>query len=124
MVPRDRLLTIQVLRFIAAAAVVLHHVARYGLYVYGVPPTWFNRIDAGGNAIVLFFAISGYVITLQVEMNPLRLAAHRLLRVYPALFGSLITGTIVLLASGVMRPSDVALHTLQRGDDRQNISAL
>jgi exopolysaccharide production protein ExoZ len=108
-VPRDRLLIIQALRLIAAAAVVLHHAANGGFYVYGPLPAWFNHINIDVNAIVLFFAISGYVITLQVGMSPLRFAAHRVLRIYPAFLGSLIIGTIVLLVSGVVRPSDVAI---------------
>ena len=76
---------IQILRFFAAASVVLYHChAHVGNQVWKTPLTRaFDFHFAGG--VELFFAISGFVVSHSLtQTTPGRFLAMRLMRIYPA----------------------------------------
>lgn len=109
--PRDALAAIDVLRFCAAAMVMLCHyfgdwavVSRLGVGagsgVSGLPTN--EWLSSGWVGVEIFFVISGYVIALSAENSSATdFARRRLLRLWP---GALVCASItalVLLASGV-----------------------
>jgi peptidoglycan/LPS O-acetylase OafA/YrhL len=82
-----RLTWLQALRFIAALLVLLQH----SLSIF-IPMSF----DIGLSGVLLFFTISGYVVTGLLESDPVRYAVHRFLRIYPAYVVSIILAAIVL----------------------------
>ena len=112
--PRNSLVAIDLLRFGAAAMVMLCHYfgqwalsARLGLNadptLSGLPSN--NWIHSGWVGVEIFFVISGYVIALSAtDSTAADFARRRLLRLWP---GALVCATItalVLLAAGVPWP--------------------
>lgn len=93
---------LQSIRGLAALAVAVHHAS----YVFDVPPSIRVVIDLVLNAhaaIVLFFVLSGYVLTLSLMRSGMSAAAlstffiRRVFRIYPAL----IVATVVALIVGL-----------------------
>ena len=86
-VKRPRPLTIyplQYLRAFAAFAVVLCHASYYVMQSRGDGAMWQLFARAGGFGVVLFFAISGFLMAeLATNTPPLKFLAHRLIRIYP-----------------------------------------
>ena len=86
-VRRPRPLTIyplQYLRAFAAFAVVLCHASYYVMESRGDDAMWQLFARAGGYGVVLFFAISGFLMAeLATNTPPLKFLAHRLIRIYP-----------------------------------------
>jgi exopolysaccharide production protein ExoZ len=75
---------IQYLRAIAAFAVVLCHASYYVKDIRGDGRMWEIFDRAGYLGVVLFFAISGYLMARLAENSTgLRFLAHRLIRIYP-----------------------------------------
>jgi peptidoglycan/LPS O-acetylase OafA/YrhL len=76
---------IHALRFLAAVLVVLEHAAYvskdYALLGYSIAQPYFSYGRVG---VILFFAISGFVIALQRKKPVGEFIAHRLLRIYPS----------------------------------------
>lgn len=72
------------IRIVAAAAVLFsHHFA-----LTGQPePSFFGLHSVGGAAVIVFFVISGYLVTSSWYNDPhfLRFSARRVLRIWPAL---------------------------------------
>ena len=95
-----RFYNIQVLRFIAAASVVLYHSHYYvGELVWKTPLTWaFDFHFSWG--VEFFFAISGFVVSHSLTFTtPGRFLALRLVRIYPAFWlaaAIAITGRVAL----------------------------
>jgi peptidoglycan/LPS O-acetylase OafA/YrhL len=86
---------LQYLRAIAAFAVVLCHASYYVKDVRGDGRMWEIFDRAGYLGVVLFFAISGYLMAqLAEKATGLRFLAHRLIRIYPiywlCVFGVLV----------------------------------
>lgn len=90
------------LRLTAALAVLFSH--QYPV-TGTLPPSWMNVAMVGGVAVMAFFVISGYLVTISWFSQP-RLwvfCAKRALRIWPAL------STVVLLAMLVLGPSFTTL---------------
>ena len=81
-----RVRELDVLRGLAAAAVVLfHYTVRYGaLYGYPAPPS--VRVPTGFYGVEVFFCISGFVIfmTLDRTRRPMDFVVSRVSRLWPA----------------------------------------
>jgi len=96
-----RLVQLDALRGLAAAAVVLFHfTTRYG-QMFGHTRPLAVEVPWGGYGVDLFFMLSGFVIfmTLERTSSTLDFAVGRLSRLYPAYWASLaITFVIVSLA--------------------------
>src|ERR1700710_756441 len=93
---------IQALRAAAAILVVIEHAGSidHNYTVLGVsyiiPQFSYGRIG-----IILFFAISGFVIALQ-RRKPLRtFVVHRLLRIYPSYWLATIVAAVMLGLAGM-----------------------
>jgi peptidoglycan/LPS O-acetylase OafA/YrhL len=102
--PKERLPALDLLRFVAAAMVLLFHYTFRG----GVDATFigtsFPELDGftryGSFGVNLFFIISGFVILLTVDAGgrrPAHFAASRISRLYPA-FWAAVTVTFVVCA--------------------------
>lgn len=93
------------LRLFAALAVLYSH--QFPITATA-PPEWMNVPMIGGAAVMAFFVISGYLVTLSWWAQPrlLPFAAKRALRIWPALV------VVVLLAVLVLGPlfTKVPLH--------------
>lgn len=75
---------LQYLRAVAAFAVVLCHASYYVMESRGDGRMWVVFDRAGYLGVVLFFAISGYLMARLAERaSGLRFLAHRLIRIYP-----------------------------------------
>jgi exopolysaccharide production protein ExoZ len=92
-IPIGRLTWLQAMRFAAALLVVLHH----SMALFMQLP--FNM---GLYGVLLFFTISGYVITGLLNTDPRKYLAHRFLRIYPAFFGSVVLAALLLGAMHVV----------------------
>lgn len=97
----NRLVQLDALRGLAAAAVVLFHfTTRYG-QLFGHTRPIAAEVPWGGYGVDLFFILSGFVIfmTLERTSSTLDFAVGRLSRLYPAYWVSLaITFVVVSLA--------------------------
>lgn len=93
---------LQALRGLAALTVLIHHALRT---VPGGGATWFvsERILNAHAAVVVFFVLSGYVLTLSLQrrsLGPESVAAfylRRAFRIYPALFVGVGLGVAYIL---------------------------
>ncbi|QHT56341.1 acyltransferase [Cellulomonas sp. H30R-01] len=102
--PPPRLMLLDGLRFLAAAAVVAYHLAGRQTSAWGPDqverlgdvPRWTSYGSLGPE---LFFVISGFVVLLTAWGRPtVRLVASRLARLYPAYWaGVLLTGGLLLV---------------------------
>jgi exopolysaccharide production protein ExoZ len=93
MVISRRLTWIQAMRFVAALLVVMHHTT--SLF-------WLLSFDMGHYGVLLFFTISGYVITGLLHTDYRKYIAHRILRIYPAYVGSFVIAALILGAFQVV----------------------
>lgn len=110
--PRENILFIQGLRGLAAFIVVWAHVSGYWVYLTESPTnlqTWWTTYvalplhiyqDGGHLGVVVFFLISGYIIThASLREGRRDFALKRLLRIFPALWvGIALSYAIVALA--------------------------
>lgn len=93
-----RLAGLDVLRGLAAVAVMLHHHGEYYDALYrGRPPLSVN-LHAGHFGVELFFIISGFVILMTIERkNTVRdFAVSRFSRLMPTFFAALVLATVIL----------------------------
>jgi peptidoglycan/LPS O-acetylase OafA/YrhL len=103
----------QSLRGLAALTVVLHHCSFY--YVYDLRLKYAAEMLFNGHAaVILFFVLSGYVLTLSLNSAKLDTArvvvfyVRRAFRIYPALwFACLLGGAYALLFWGQPLPAIV-----------------
>ena len=100
---RGQISSVHVLRGVAALLVVWSHLSAYWLFVVGeasaIQDAWTSVIagplhvyqNGGYLGVVLFFLISGYIVT-HASMSESRRSyvVKRLLRIFPALFSSLV----------------------------------
>ena len=83
------------LRIAAALAVVFsHHFPITGTQ----PPAWLHSNMVGGVAVMTFFTISGYLVTLSWLREPrvIAFAGKRLLRLWPGMLVAVLAGVLVL----------------------------
>jgi len=100
---------LQYLRAIAAFAVVLCHASYYVMEVRGDGRMWVMFDRAGYLGVVLFFAISGYLMARLAEnATGLRFLAHRLIRIYPIYWLCIFS---VLLVEWIFRQPAWIGHT-------------
>jgi exopolysaccharide production protein ExoZ len=80
----DRLVNIQLLRFVAAGMVVFHHARNQADYFGGTH--WFKGLTRGHVGVDIFFVISGFIMVYIVHkraMTPSEFFLKRLFRVWP-----------------------------------------
>ena len=101
---KERLPALDLLRFVAAAMVLLFHYTFFGAVDAKFIATSFPELDGitryGSLGVNLFFIISGFVILLTVDAGgrrPAHFAASRISRLYPA-FWAAVTVTFVVCA--------------------------
>lgn len=106
------ILSIQVLRFIAALNVVIFHA--HLLLVRKLPAHVYDRVDhafaVGASGVHIFFVISGFVMVYtssRSQLTPGGFLKRRLIRIYPIYW---VVGALYLLAHQLMgEPYDLSL---------------
>lgn len=96
---RTRIAGLDVLRGVAATAVMLHHHAQYYDVLYpGRTPLAFD-LGPGHFGVELFFIISGFVILMTIERKRtvLDFALSRTARLMPAFLAALLLATAILI---------------------------
>jgi peptidoglycan/LPS O-acetylase OafA/YrhL len=104
---------LQCFRALAAAAVVVMHAPFFAAQWLGTPPTlggpW-EQIFTGGLAVVVFFALSGFVLAHALRAGSIRgFVGLRLLRLYPAYWAACALALVAHFAVGT-RPPQWELH--------------
>jgi exopolysaccharide production protein ExoZ len=99
---------LQYLRAVAAISVVLCHASYYLMTARGDSWLW-NIFGRGGLfGVMLFFAISGYLMAqLAPGATSLRFMAHRLIRIYPPYWLAVLV--VVVASRGAIQPTLAAL---------------
>lgn len=97
------------LRSLAAVAVLVSHSFPIAYGKDGVQPLVAlsrGQTDLGSIAVLIFFVISGYLITQSFDRNPkpLRFLKARVLRIFPGLFLILVLSALVLGAAVTSLP--------------------
>ena len=110
---------IHALRAVAATLVVITHaayVANDGAVLPVAPYLAYGRIG-----VVLFFAISGFVIALQRQKAVSTFIVHRLLRIYPSYWIALVTAALAFYLVGRpvagLGPAPILLFPTATGSD-------
>lgn len=106
-VAKGRLTYIDSLRGIAALLVVLMHNIQ-PIATGSVRTLIYDIVDPGKVGVVVFFAISGFVIPFSFSKGPAplrRFAISRLFRLYPAYWLSMVGYLVLLAAAGATLPS-------------------
>jgi exopolysaccharide production protein ExoZ len=99
---------LQYLRAVAAVSVVLCHASYYLMAARGDSWLWNIFARAGLFGVMLFFAISGYLMAkLAPSATSLRFMAHRLIRIYPPYW--LAVFFVVVATRGATQPIAPAL---------------
>ena len=113
---------LQSLRGFAALVVLLRHCTNYYIYPHKV---WTERLLNAHAAVVLFFVLSGYVLSLSLNKerisgkSALRFYVRRIFRIYPALFAVCAFAFVALLfVHGRQSPPTVAPGWLDEIRDR------
>jgi peptidoglycan/LPS O-acetylase OafA/YrhL len=96
----ERLDGVQILRFVAAAMVLIQHAVFLPSVHYGVNTMPFRKLGIGTAGVYIFFVISGYVIAGLVNQPPLRFALHRIARIYPPYIASVVIGAALMILLG------------------------
>jgi peptidoglycan/LPS O-acetylase OafA/YrhL len=125
-VPRVYLPGLNGIRWIAALAVVVHHIEQFKAtlrvpHVYDHPAIW----SFGGQGVGLFFVLSGYLITMLLLTEADRTGrvaigafyVRRVLRIFPLYY--LVTLFALLVAPVVMQGMGGAVGTMQDNAFRQ-----
>ncbi|WP_298933760.1 acyltransferase [uncultured Ramlibacter sp.] len=108
--------SLQILRAVAALAVVCHHAVLEGLHFYALnDDSFLNRIAQGGQAGVdLFFIISGVIITWALQASRPRISEfirHRVARIVPTYwFYTTLALAIALLVPAQRRNSAMTVE--------------
>lgn len=91
---QDHANAFNLLRLLAALAVIFSH----QFHIIGVrPPVWLHSDMVGGVAVMTFFTISGYLVTLSWLRDPrvLPFAVKRLLRLWPGMLVAVVADMLV-----------------------------
>jgi exopolysaccharide production protein ExoZ len=112
---------VQALRAVAATLVVIEHAAFVSNSYSSLPIFPHFRAPPGRIGVVLFFAISGFVIALQRNKPVRQFVAHRLLRIYPSYWSATALAALLLWTVGraIDFPSlaSLLLYPSKFGDD-------
>jgi exopolysaccharide production protein ExoZ len=99
---------LQYLRALAAVSVVLCHASYYLMAARGDSWLWLTFGRGGLFGVMLFFAISGYLMAqLAPGATSLRFMAHRLIRIYPPYWLAVLV--VVVASRGQIEPTLAAL---------------
>lgn len=101
----QRYYNLQVLRIVAAAAIVVLHVGSISRVYFRTCPELLEFVNPHflGKGVTLFFCISGFVIMHSLQTaSPQRFLAARLLRIYPAFWMALAVALALRCACGAM----------------------
>ncbi|EGP07799.1 acyltransferase 3 [Bradyrhizobiaceae bacterium SG-6C] len=97
-----RLDGIQILRFVAAAMVLIQHAVFLPSLHYQIDVMPFRKLGIGTAGVYIFFVISGYVMAGLIDQRPLRFALHRIVRIYPPYIVAIaLSASLVILLDGV-----------------------
>src|SRR5688572_21822797 len=108
-----RLAGLDVLRGLAAAAVMLHHHGEYYDVLYSGRTPLFVNLHAGHFGVELFFIISGFVILMTIERKRTvrDFAVSRFTRLMPTFLAALVLASVILtvwpmppLETGLLAP--------------------
>lgn len=109
----QRYYNLQVLRIVAAAAIVVLHVGSISRVYFRTCPELLEFVNPHflGKGVTLFFCISGFVIMHSLNSTtPRRFLAARLLRIYPAFWMALVIALVLRCGCGSMAfPFDARL---------------
>lgn len=105
---------LQYLRAIAALSVVLCHASYYLMDARQESWLWEVFGRAGVFGVLLFFAISGFLMAqLAPGATSLRFMAHRLIRIYPPYWIALLA--VAVLSAGTIMPAPSAMMLAPQG---------
>jgi exopolysaccharide production protein ExoZ len=99
-VQKDRLPGITALRALAALSVVAAHALSVGAQIKGIPLEQVVWLPFGAVGVLLFFAISGYVIGLTRHVPSREFAVRRAIRIYPPFWIACVIAFIGISATG------------------------
>src|SRR4051812_15035790 len=107
------------LRFIAALSVLIQHVSQFQVQIGLAEPGWFHRLFLSGfDGVVLFFVLSGFLITYLLlaegrttgRIDISAFYVRRILRIWPLYFLLLAIALALYLAAGRNTPGWVQPH--------------
>jgi len=118
---KPRLHSLDLLRFVAALAVVLYHYTyaghRFGSQAIDYPGWWNSVSRYGYLGVELFFLISGFVVFMSAwGRRPGQFAVSRVTRLYPAYWLGVVltTGVVIAFGRGASEAMDPAHITWDR----------
>jgi peptidoglycan/LPS O-acetylase OafA/YrhL len=95
---QSRLIELDLLRFVAALAVVGHHLVGPDFAIYPI-------VHLGSLGVELFFMISGFVVLWSAQgKSGWQFACSRISRLYPTFWTALLIGVVLALWSGARIP--------------------
>jgi peptidoglycan/LPS O-acetylase OafA/YrhL len=114
--PRERIPGLDILRGLAALAVLaFHYTTRFGI-VFGHPTAPWCSVPWGQHGVEVFFVISGFAIELSLESRRTAgdFLVSRALRLYPTFWAAVVVTFIVVSVFGlperVVSPRDALLN--------------
>jgi peptidoglycan/LPS O-acetylase OafA/YrhL len=119
MAERTRIASLDGLRGLAASAVVFAHIR----FFYPDHSYWLN-VDVGDEAVALFFSLSGFLMAALYSQRPFNAAdfmVHRLARIYPVYFVSLLVVFALTAIYGtdyiypIIGPTEMVRHVIMLG---------
>lgn len=102
-----RLDGIQILRFVAAAMVLIQHAVFLPSMQFGVDLKSFFRLQLGAGGVYIFFVISGFVIAGLIDQRPLKFALHRIARIYPSYIIAITLSAVIMILIGAVAPEKI-----------------
>ena len=92
---------IQALRGLAASSVVIFHAGHFAAVAAGKPSDDIVKIALGALGVMMFFIISGFVITLNRHLPPAEFVSRRALRIYPAFWSAYALSAAIVAVAGL-----------------------
>jgi peptidoglycan/LPS O-acetylase OafA/YrhL len=110
---------VDALRFVAALSVLIQHVRQFEAQIGLAAPGWFHRLFLTGyDSVILFFVISGFLITYLLLAEQQRTGSvairrfyvRRILRIWPLYFLLIAIALVIYLVVGRDTPGWVQPH--------------
>lgn len=92
---------IHALRGVAASFVVIFHAGHFAAVAAGKPSDEIVKIGIGSLGVMMFFIISGFVITLNRHLPTAEFVSRRALRIYPAFWAAYALSAAIAAAAGL-----------------------
>ena len=92
---------IQALRGLAASSVVIFHAGHFAAVAAGKSSDDIVKIGLGPLGVMMFFIISGFVITLNRHLPPAEFVSRRALRIYPAFWSAYALSAAIVAVAGL-----------------------